>query len=47
MARLVRGDSLRMTHIYCTKEQMPNELDSLLSFVLDLLRNYGLTDFFS
>ncbi len=25
---------------------MPNELDSLLSFVLDLLRNYGLTDFF-
>ncbi|MEI2727954.1 MAG: threonine--tRNA ligase [Candidatus Nanopelagicales bacterium] len=41
-----RGFTQDDAHIYCTKEQMPNELDSLLSFVLDLLRNYGLTDFF-
>jgi threonyl-tRNA synthetase len=33
-------------HIYCTKEQMPAELDSLLTFVLDLLRDYGLDDFY-
>ena len=41
-----RGFTQDDAHIYCTKEQTPNELDSLLSFVLDLLRNYGLTDFF-
>ncbi len=34
------------SHIYCTKEQMPGELRSLLSFVLDLLRDYGLSDFY-
>ena len=33
-------------HIYCTKEQMPTELDSLLTFVLGLLRDYGLEDFY-
>jgi threonyl-tRNA synthetase len=33
-------------HIYCTKEQMPGELRSLLAFVLDLLRDYGLADFY-
>ncbi|MGA9147197.1 MAG: threonine--tRNA ligase [Candidatus Nanopelagicales bacterium] len=41
-----RGFTQDDAHIYCTKEQMPAELDSLLSFVLDLLRNYGLNDFF-
>ena len=30
-------------HIFCTKEQMDAELESLLDFVLDLLRDYGLT----
>ncbi|NBQ35955.1 MAG: threonine--tRNA ligase, partial [Actinobacteria bacterium] len=30
----------------CTKEQMAGELDSLLTFVLNLLRDYGLTDFY-
>ncbi|MCB0900733.1 MAG: threonine--tRNA ligase, partial [Actinobacteria bacterium] len=28
------------------REQMPDELDSLLTFVLDLLKDYGLTDFY-
>ena len=41
-----RGFTQDDAHIYCTKDQMPNELDSLLSFVLDLLRNYGLDDFY-
>jgi threonyl-tRNA synthetase len=33
-------------HIFCTKEQMVAELGSLLDFVLDLLRDYGLDDFY-
>ena len=33
-------------HIYCTKEQMVGELDSLLTFVLNLLRDYGLNEFY-
>jgi threonyl-tRNA synthetase len=33
-------------HIYCTREQMGDELKSLLRFVLGLLRDYGLTDFY-
>ncbi len=41
-----RGFTQDDAHIYCTKEQMPGELDSLLSFVLDLLRNYGLDNFY-
>ncbi len=40
-----RGFTQDDAHIYCTKDQLPDELDSLLSFVLDLLRDYGLTDF--
>ncbi|MFC7217818.1 threonine--tRNA ligase [Streptomyces polyrhachis] len=40
-----RGFTQDDSHIYCTKEQMPQELDSLLTFVLDLLRDYGLGDF--
>ena len=42
----VRGMTQDDAHIYCTKEQMPGELQSLLGFVLDLLRDYGLTDFY-
>ncbi len=42
----VRGMTQDDAHIYCTKEQMPTELDALLTFVLDLLRDYGLTDFY-
>ncbi|MGV1037932.1 MAG: threonine--tRNA ligase [Candidatus Nanopelagicales bacterium] len=41
-----RGFTQDDAHIYCTKEQMPAELDSLLGFVLDLLRDYGLEDFY-
>jgi threonyl-tRNA synthetase len=41
-----RGFTQDDAHIYCTKEQMPNELDSLLTFVLNLLRDYGLNDFY-
>ena len=41
-----RGFTQDDAHIYCTKEQMPGELDSLLTFVLNLLRDYGLKDFY-
>jgi threonyl-tRNA synthetase len=41
-----RGFTQDDAHIYCTKEQMVGELDSLLTFVLNLLRDYGLTDFY-
>ncbi|MGW8063322.1 threonine--tRNA ligase [Streptomyces ziwulingensis] len=40
-----RGFTQDDSHIYCTKEQMPTELDTLLTFVLDLLRDYGLNEF--
>jgi threonyl-tRNA synthetase len=33
-------------HIFTTKENMAEELDSLLTFVLDLLADYGLDDFY-
>jgi threonyl-tRNA synthetase len=42
----VRGMTQDDAHIYCTKEQMADELKSLLTFVLDLLRDYGLEDFY-
>ena len=41
-----RGFTQDDAHIYCTKEQMADELDSLLTFVLNLLRDYGLSDFY-
>ncbi|MGN6089502.1 MAG: threonine--tRNA ligase, partial [Actinomycetales bacterium] len=42
----VRGMTQDDAHIYCTREQMADELKSLLGFVLDLLRDYGLDDFY-
>ena len=42
----VRGMTQDDAHIYTTKEQMRGELRSLLEFVLDLLRDYGLDDFY-
>jgi len=42
----VRGMTQDDAHIYCTKEQMGDELKSLLTFVLELLRDYGLEDFY-
>ena len=42
----VRGLTQDDSHIFCTREQMVAELRNLLTFVLDLLRDYGLTDFY-
>ncbi|MFN2614978.1 MAG: threonine--tRNA ligase, partial [Actinomycetota bacterium] len=42
----VRGMTQDDAHIFCMKEQMQDELRSLLEFVLGLLRDYGLTDFY-
>jgi threonyl-tRNA synthetase len=42
----VRGMTQDDAHIYCTVDQMQGELISLLQFVLDLLTDYGLTDFY-
>jgi threonyl-tRNA synthetase len=42
----VRGLTQDDAHIFCAKEQMAGELSSLLDFVLDLLRDYGLDDFY-
>jgi len=40
----VRGMTQDDAHIFCTREQMPDELHSLLVFVLDLLAAFGLSD---
>jgi threonyl-tRNA synthetase len=42
----VRGMTQDDAHIFCTKEQMADELASLLDFVLDMLRDFGLDDFY-
>jgi len=42
----VRGLTQDDSHIYCTREQMAGELKNLLTFVLDLLSDYGLDEFF-
>ena len=42
----VRGMTQDDSHIFCSKEQMTDELGSLLTFVLDLLRDFGLDDFY-
>jgi threonyl-tRNA synthetase len=42
----VRGMTQDDAHIFCTQEQVADELKSLLGFVLDLLRDYGLDDFY-
>ncbi|UVO10888.1 threonine--tRNA ligase [Mycobacterium sp. SVM_VP21] len=42
----VRGMTQDDAHIYCTRESMRDELTSLLRFVLDLLADYGLDDYF-
>jgi threonyl-tRNA synthetase len=40
-----RGFTQDDAHIYCTREQMKDELTTTLNFVLGLLKDYGLTDF--
>ncbi len=42
----VRGMTQDDSHIYTTREQMRDELTSLLQFVLDLLSDYGLDDYY-
>jgi threonyl-tRNA synthetase len=42
----VRGLTMDDAHIFCTREEMRDELRSLLRFVLDLLGDYGLTEFY-
>jgi threonyl-tRNA synthetase len=42
----VRGMTQDDAHIFCTREQMREELGRLLTFVLDLLKDYGLEDFY-
>jgi len=42
----VRGMTQDDSHIYTTREQMRDELSSLLRFVLDLLADYGLDDYY-
>jgi threonyl-tRNA synthetase len=41
-----RGFTQDDAHIFCTPEQLQGEIRSLLQFVLDLLADYGLTDFY-
>lgn len=41
-----RGFTQDDAHIYCTREQMRDELQRLLQFVLELLKDYGLDDFY-
>ncbi|MHA6782407.1 threonine--tRNA ligase [Pseudonocardia saturnea] len=42
----VRGMTQDDAHIFCTDEQVQDELKSLLAFVLGLLRDFGLDDFY-
>jgi threonyl-tRNA synthetase len=41
-----RGFTMDDSHIFCTREQLHGELASLLRFVLELLGDYGLEDFY-
>jgi threonyl-tRNA synthetase len=42
----VRGMTQDDAHIFCTLDQLDGEIRSLLTFVLELLRDYGLEDFY-
>ncbi len=42
----VRGLTMDDAHIFTTRESMKDELTRTLNFVLSLLRDYGLTDFY-
>ncbi len=41
-----RGFTQDDAHIYCTEDQLEEELTSVLEFILSLLRDYGLDDFY-
>jgi threonyl-tRNA synthetase len=42
----VRGLTMDDSHSYCTNEQAPEEIRKLLNFILGLLRDFGLDDFY-
>lgn len=42
----VRGMTQDDSHIFCTTEQMEDELQAVVRFVLELLRDFGLEDFY-
>jgi threonyl-tRNA synthetase len=42
----VRGLTMDDSHSYCTPEQAPAEIQHLLAFILSLLRDFGLDDFY-
>ncbi|MDQ6658876.1 MAG: threonine--tRNA ligase [Actinomycetota bacterium] len=42
----VRGLTMDDSHSYCTAEQAPEEIAKLLNFLLGLLRDFGLNDFY-
>jgi threonyl-tRNA synthetase len=42
----VRGFAQDDSHSYCTPEQAPAEIEHLLTFVLSLLKDFGLDDFY-
>ncbi|MBQ1043212.1 MULTISPECIES: threonine--tRNA ligase [unclassified Micromonospora] len=42
----VRGFTQDDSHSYCTQEQAPSEIKHLLGFVLSLLRDFGIDDFY-
>jgi threonyl-tRNA synthetase len=42
----VRGFAQDDSHSYCTQEQAPDEVKHLLSFILGLLKDFGLDDYF-
>ncbi|GAB2757248.1 threonine--tRNA ligase [Nocardioides pakistanensis] len=42
----VRGLTQDDSHSYCTPEQAPEEIEHLLNFVLSLLKDFGLDDFY-
>lgn len=41
-----RGFTQDDAHIYCTEEQLEQELTSVLEFIISLLKDYGLDDFY-
>ncbi|MDN8578715.1 threonine--tRNA ligase [Corynebacterium bovis] len=41
-----RGFTQDDAHIYCTEEQMEEEIRTVLQFIISLLKDYGLNDFY-
>jgi threonyl-tRNA synthetase len=41
----IRGFTQDDSHIFCTREQMPDEITSLLDFVISVLRAFGFEEF--